>query len=242
MWKKVLRQVENAYFLLMNEENFVQFFLFWVNSFLGTFFKNYFFSLHLFDIFSRLSLLRNVFQAISYNAKQLCVTAMLGVLFVFAFSFIAFDTYVDDIYSDENHDESCSSIIQCMITLTTSGVVGESMSQWDPVKFMLDMVYFVFFGLLFTNIVSGIMIDTFAELRDQRQKIEDDKKNKCFICGIDRQTLEKEMESFEHHIDSRHYLWNYLFYIYCLIKKDSTEYSGLEYAIMDMINKEDISW
>lgn len=53
-----------------------------------------------------------------------------------------------------------------MITLTTSGVVGESMSKWDPVKFILDMIYFVFFGLLFTNIVSGIMIDTFAELRD----------------------------------------------------------------------------
>ena len=49
----------------------------------------------------------------------------------------------------------------------------------------------MFFALLFTNIVSGIMIDTFAELRDERQKIEDDKKNMCFICGLDRATLEK---------------------------------------------------
>jgi inositol 1,4,5-triphosphate receptor type 1/inositol 1,4,5-triphosphate receptor type 3 len=63
------------------------------------------------------------------------------------------------------------------------------MSKWDPVKFFLDLVYFVFFALLFTNIVSGIMIDTFAELRDMRQKIEDDMKNNCFICGIDRPTV-----------------------------------------------------
>jgi inositol 1,4,5-triphosphate receptor type 1/inositol 1,4,5-triphosphate receptor type 3 len=61
--------VEDAYFLAMHEENFIQFFIFWINSLLGTFYRNYFFSLHLFDIFSRLSLLKNVFQAISYNAK-----------------------------------------------------------------------------------------------------------------------------------------------------------------------------
>jgi inositol 1,4,5-triphosphate receptor type 1/inositol 1,4,5-triphosphate receptor type 3 len=84
------------------------------------------------------------------------------VLFVFSFSFSAFDTYVDDIYEDEQPEESCISIIQCMITLITSGVIGNSMSKWDPVKFIFDTLYFVFFGLLFTNIVSGIMIDTFA--------------------------------------------------------------------------------
>ena len=88
------------------------------------------------------------------------------------------------------------------------------------------------------------MIDTFAELRDERQKIEDDKKNMCFICGLDRATLEKNGQTFEVHIhnDNLHYLWNYIFYIYCLQNKDSTEYSGLEYAISDMIEKDDISW
>jgi inositol 1,4,5-triphosphate receptor type 1/inositol 1,4,5-triphosphate receptor type 3 len=55
-----------------------------------------------------------------------------------------------------------------MITLITSGVIGNSMTEWDPIKFCFDMIYVIFFGLLFTNIISGIMIDTFAELRDQR--------------------------------------------------------------------------
>ena len=66
----------------------------------------------------------------------------------------------------------------------------------------------------------------------------------CFICGLDRATLEKNGETFEVHIhsDNLHYLWNYIFYIYCLQNKDSTEYSGLEYAISDMIEKDDISW
>lgn len=79
------------------------------------------------------------------------------------------------------------------------------------------------------------MIDTFAELRDQRQKIEDDKRNLCFICGVDRQSLEKNGEEFEVHIKQKHYLWNYIYYIYILEKKDSTEYTGLEYWISDKI-------
>jgi inositol 1,4,5-triphosphate receptor type 1/inositol 1,4,5-triphosphate receptor type 3 len=123
---------------------------------------------------------------------------MLGVLFIFVFAFISFDTYVDDIYKSEGEDvEYCNSLLSCVIVLNTSGVVGTSMEHWDPMKFMLDTVYYVFFGLLFTNIVSGIMIDTFAELRDMRQKIEDDKKNFCFICGIDRVTVLDYFHIFE---------------------------------------------
>lgn len=43
--------------------------------------------------------------------------------------------------------------------------------------------------MLFGNIISGIMIDTFAELRSQRETISFDKQNKCYICGIDRATV-----------------------------------------------------
>jgi len=106
---------------------------------------------------------------------------MLGVLFVYVFSITGFDNYVDEIYTEDEPDEYCRTLVGCMITLSTSGVIGAGMASWDPVKFLLDLLYFVFFALLFTNIVSGIMIDTFAgkkkkkifkflykELRDQR--------------------------------------------------------------------------
>ena len=63
------------------------------------------------------------------------------------------------------------------------------------------------------------MIDTFAELRDARQKIEDDKKNNCYICGIDRVTLEKNQIKLYDHIKENHYLWDYVFYLYCLKAK-----------------------
>ena len=68
----------------------------------------------------------------------------------------------------ETVEDRCKSVLKCLITLLTSGVIGQSMKVWDPEKFFYDTIYFVFFGLLFTNIISGIMIDTFAELRDKR--------------------------------------------------------------------------
>lgn len=70
-----------------------------------------------------------MFQAISYNAKQLLVVALLGVLFVFAFSVVGLSTYFDDMYPQlEKTEERCDSIITCMITLITSDVIGNSMT------------------------------------------------------------------------------------------------------------------
>jgi inositol 1,4,5-triphosphate receptor type 1/inositol 1,4,5-triphosphate receptor type 3 len=89
------------------------------------------------------------------------MVAMLGVLFQYVFSIVGFNNYVDDIYPEKPEDP-CHSLLSCMITLMTSGVIGTSMSEWDPLKFLYDTVYFVFFGLLFTNIIAGIMTDTFA--------------------------------------------------------------------------------
>lgn len=80
-------------------------------------------------------------------------------------------------------------MLSCMITLTLSGVVGNSMTHWELSTFISDTLYFIFMSILFTNIISGIMTDTFAEMRDKRNFIETDKKNRCYICGIERTTV-----------------------------------------------------
>jgi hypothetical protein len=36
------------------------------------------------------------------------------------------------------------------------------------------------------NVIFGIIIDTFAQLREASGNIEEDKKNICFICGLSR--------------------------------------------------------
>lgn len=59
-----------------------------------------------------------------------------------------------------------------MMTLSLSDVIGNSTSDWDTSTFLYNSLYFVFVGVLFMNIISGIIIDTFAEMRDKRNFIE----------------------------------------------------------------------
>ena len=46
--------------------------------------------------------------------------------------------------------------------------------------------YFLIIIVMFFNIIFGIIIDTFASLRDQKAQMDDDMRNICFICSIDR--------------------------------------------------------
>lgn len=64
--------------------------------------------------------------------------------------------------------DMCDGIIFCILDLYVSGTIGGSVEELKLMRFVTDLIYFVFFGLLFENIVSGIMIDTFAERRAKR--------------------------------------------------------------------------
>jgi inositol 1,4,5-triphosphate receptor type 1/inositol 1,4,5-triphosphate receptor type 3 len=45
------------------------------------------------------------------------------------------------------------------------------------------------------NIISGIIIDTFGTLRDSLGKYTYDLENYCFICGFDKETIEKSSKN-----------------------------------------------
>jgi hypothetical protein len=63
------------------------------------------------------------------------------------------------------------------------------MSTFEIFRFIYDMIYITFFGMLFGNIISGIMLDAFASLREQNDNLVADKKNQCYICNITREDL-----------------------------------------------------
>ena len=101
------------------------------------------------------------------------------------------------------------------------------MEDFELVRYTYDVVYMVFFDMLFGSIFSGIMLDAFASLREQNDKIDEDKSNLCYICNIKREELEKDKKDFQEHVSGNHKLWNYIFYIYYLESKSETDFSGL---------------
>lgn len=139
-----------------------------ITSLLGTFYSQSAFLIYIIYFFLENDTLSNVFNAIFYNLNQLFSVGLLGVVFVYIFSLISYETYALDIMAEKDPDDACDSIISCIMDLYVSGTIGGSVEEFKFVRFVTDLIYFIFFGLLFGNIVSGIMIDTFAELRSKR--------------------------------------------------------------------------
>ena len=88
------------------------------------------------------------------------------------------------------------------------------------------------------NILLGIIIDQFSTLRDNNNSYNEDKTSICFICGFDRETLEKlGNKGYTHHIKEDHNLWKYLYFIAYLREKEETEYTGLESYVAEQLEK-----
>ena len=54
------------------------------------------------------------------------------------------------------------------------------------IRLIYDMIYWIILNVIFMNIIFGIIIDTFAELRDKKNLLDDDMNNVCFICNLHR--------------------------------------------------------
>ena len=69
------------------------------------------------------------------------------------------------------------------------------------------------------NVVFGIIVDTFGELRDEKFQIEDDMTSNCYICSIPSEEFEKAGTSFQDHTADQHNMWAYLFFMMHLRRK-----------------------
>lgn len=101
------------------------------------------------------------------------------------------------------------------------------------IRFIYDVSFFALVTVIFLNIIFGIIIDTFGGLRDEKVERDTDMKTKCYICGMERVIFEKNADGFENHIERDHQAWNYLYYLFYIYHKDSTEYNGIESSIVE---------
>lgn len=54
-----------------------------------------------------------------------------------------------------------------------------------------DFAFYALVNVVFLNILFGIIIDTFAELRDDKRRKEEDMTSCCFVCGLPSDAFEK---------------------------------------------------
>src|SRR5574344_3131898 len=101
--------------------------------------------------------------------------------------------------------------------------------------------------ILIIQMISGIIIDNFAMLRVQEMEMIHDMKNVCTICSLKKEEIEKIYDkfgrSYNDHISIDHKIFNYIFYIIYLYNKDTTEFTGMESYVYELVfNQKAITW
>jgi inositol 1,4,5-triphosphate receptor type 1/inositol 1,4,5-triphosphate receptor type 3 len=76
--------------------------LFFIASFFGTFYDQKLFMLYILYYFMQNSTLENVFKAITFNLKQLFSVGLLGIVFVYVFCLIFYETYALELVAEKD--------------------------------------------------------------------------------------------------------------------------------------------
>ncbi|XP_051776949.1 inositol 1,4,5-trisphosphate receptor type 1-like isoform X1 [Erpetoichthys calabaricus] len=154
---------------------------------------------------------------------------------------------------DENKEHTCESLLMCIVTVLSHGLrsgggVGDVLrkpSKEEPLfaaRVIYDLLFFFMVIIIVLNLIFGVIIDTFADLRSEKQKKEEVLKTTCFICGLERDKFDNKTVTFEEHIKEEHNMWHYLCFIVLVKVKDSTEYTGPESYVAEMIKEHNLDW
>ena len=250
-FKDFLKKMQ-IYFQLIFDSDVLYALAFIAFSLLGLFVHNFFFAFHLIVFIKTQPILRNVLKAVYEPLSQLVFIFIFFIILVYFYSLIIFYFFYD--IMPEN---SCSSVVICLAaiysnTFTSGGNLGNFIDQneehmnnkGEMTRYVLDISFTIIMVWLVFQMVSGLIVDTFSSLRKDGEEIEDDIQNTCFICGLEREKIEKfyiGKEGFNKHLED-HNISSYFFYMFYLEEKDPNEYSGLESYIKEQIDKESILW
>lgn len=98
--------------------------------------------------------------------------------------------------NEDFESDLCKDYVGCFLNSINFGLrLGGGISdpfflQADPNvqgywgRFFIDVTFFFIVKMVFLNLIAGIIIDTFSELRDELNTREKDSKTVCFICGL----------------------------------------------------------
>nr|XP_040580259.1 inositol 1,4,5-trisphosphate receptor-like isoform X2 [Lepeophtheirus salmonis] len=153
----------------------------------------------------------------------------------------------------EGKERACESLFMCIVTtmnqgLRNGGGIGDvlrspsSSETLYPARVIYDMLFFFVVIIIVLNLIFGVIIDTFADLRSEKQQKEEIIKNSCFICGLERKAFDNKHVTFEDHFHFEHNMWHYLYFIVLIKVKDPTEFTGPESYVHEMVKHRCLEW
>ncbi|XP_074500955.1 inositol 1,4,5-trisphosphate-gated calcium channel ITPR3 isoform X1 [Sebastes fasciatus] len=154
---------------------------------------------------------------------------------------------------EPNLERACDTLLMCIVTVLNHGLrngggVGDVLRKPSkneplfPARVVYDLLFYFIVIIIVLNLIFGVIIDTFADLRSEKQKKEEILKTTCFICGLERDKFDNKTVSFEEHFKLEHNIWNYLYFIVLVREKNKTDYTGPESYVAHMIKNNNLDW
>ncbi|CAI7883714.1 unnamed protein product [Closterium sp. NIES-54] len=223
-----------------------------VASVLGLSVSPFFFVFHLLDFIIYHPSGAIVLKSAYVGGPLLIRTGLVGILVIFMYSIVSFLAFA-------GHDDfACTTLYECiglhLVNAIASSSIGGLWQNWDavPTSVVTDVwrqlrtVFIVSFLIvwvfLLQNIFTGQIVDAFTSIRDEKAAKEKDLDDKCFVCSIDRFAFEQRLGGFVEHIAHEHNPLHYLFYIDYLLKRNPTEYTGLESFVRAHLDASNYDW
>ncbi|XP_046366515.2 inositol 1,4,5-trisphosphate receptor type 3-like isoform X5 [Haliotis rufescens] len=213
----------------------------------GTLFHGYFFAFHLLNIVNNNQLLSGVIKAVTVNGMSLLWVAVLGFILIYIYSLIGFALLRSYFSPDEYL--YCSTLWECTVTVIRYGLIGDmfeeikqnpmgsSFSRFWPLVFY-HVSFFIFITTIGLNIIFGIIVDTFSELRDLKWRAESDMKDTCFICSRNSYDFEHHGRGSDYHVRYEHNMWAYIYFIIHLDDIKASDYTTLELYVSKLASRE----
>jgi hypothetical protein len=215
----------------------------------------FFYALCLFKAVTLFPAITNAVKAVYIPAKSLTLTFALAVIVIYVFSLWGF--YVFPATFTLEDTSYCGTMTECfwfvlhMGFLSGAGIPGDGVLADEGfigyndgtgfAKMLFDLAFWVIVTICIVNMVFGIMLDTFAALREQHDESSDLLSNYCFVCCLHRAEF-PSLKQFVRHQDTEHNLLDYVYFITYVECAKETDRNGYQDYVHAMIEDGDVQW
>ena len=194
-----------------------------------------------------------VIAIISQLPKFFCLFGFL-LIYIYFYANISYSFMRDEFVIEVEggtEENVCSSLLECTFTyfnhgLRSGGGIGDILPEVPYGKgmywfrFFNDFIFFASVILIVLNMLLGVIVSFFSEIREEDNFKENDIKNNCFICNIDRATFERNKIKFEDHKKFEHNIKLYIRFLVGLKLVNEKDLDAEQSYIVNCIKKEEI--
>jgi hypothetical protein len=190
-------------------------------------------------------------KAVSLPFWNLMATFVILAIAIHIFSGAYFELFSYDL--EHNHVEPIYDLWSSFKLALTYGLRGEYGVDHEfyvtiGPRMWLDLAFYFIILAILRHIFFAIIVETFGQLREEKNEREEKGHNSCFICGVARHDYEKLglASSFQEHRNDEHNPENYVSLAFAVMEQQKMDDLGVEMFVRKCMTSRDrwesISW